>query len=972
MIYSKKPSDNKIYDIKIQNIINYIENKFLNHPFGKNTIQSWDVAWTEAHSPTVFESTVISQWQGAKLGQSYSYDMALAIIFLMNCQKDFFVNNTIIHRLTQTLSNVIENGIVPFSYIIYPDNVIEKSGNFTGASAWVGLALAKYANKYNNEIILNKSKEIFDYIINNHKTDLGNGMLVSGGVGKTWFSTEHNIDMWNFANFLYFTTRESIYKSYRDKLKISIMQYMWNDTKGTFDRGKDDTVDALDCSTWGSAFLTITNENTKAQRAIDYASNNATTSANYPLIEGYNRGEEDFNGNHVWVEGTFGFIYANIMLGNQNTDTTSIELSNVDGGGYLYCTDTYEIIDDSMLRAPAIGSTAWAGLTYTALKYNNCNGLWINEDYSESGLIPLEENKNYKYNYLLIVDTEPQKYFATGKLNLTISGTNYITTEKTMEVPSGLTQTVDFASGKSTIGSIKVRVHNKDEDVSKWIYFNMQGIKSIYKKRCTLYFYEENVFDSNDKRTIKLYTGELRSHNAVDEYETSYNFEIADIQDSLKESAFIDNGDGNFNFYFKKCKFYGTGAVNAYVDRPAGMGKAIRLKEGKGISDSASGYSGYINLNNGFFIVDTLNTSVDGSVVLANRARMNLVSQLDVETAYNISMIPSNDSHPTESNAFWNMANYVIFFKGHPIDLATLILTDMDIPFKAYSFAAVKAFKNHANYLKFYWEFKDKLENPLDFIQKEIYSVCNCFPIINADGEIELLIQQQPTVLELQTGLIVSHKNTLNMPKLAIDYSQVKNNIKFVTQYDFYDSDYKRTDMYVDSESFQKFGRLLPKKSEEMELQGLNAIGGLIDSDISQITGEISSITFDKFRKEVVSIECEVFYSDICDGDGNFVRVGDYISFYHKNVMEWRGTQAGTRGISDTSASFVVYAEITVDEWGNYTDNLEVNNGIMLLNGTKENLNVARVIEFNFFTGDQSLEYSYNISVDWLIDQGAV
>jgi hypothetical protein len=208
------------------------------------------------------------------------------------------------------------------------------------------------------------------------------------------------------------------------------------------------------------------------------------------------------------------------------------------------------------------------------------------------------------------------------------------------------------------------------------------------------------------------------------------------------------------------------------------------------------------------------------------------------------------------------------------------------------------------------------------------------------------------------------------MPKLKIDYSQVKNNIKFDTQYDFYDEKYDRTDLYIDQTSFEKFQRLLPKKSEKIELMGLNGLGGLIDTDISQITGEISSVIFDKFGKEVISIECEVFYSDVCDELGNFLKIGNYVYFFHNNVMEWKGTDAGTRGIYESTTDLILYARINLDEWGDYTDNLESNDAIMLLDGTKEDVNVSSVITSNFFTGNQSISYAYLKSVDWFTMQG--
>ena len=195
---------------KIQEIIDYVNLRVQSHPFGKNTIQSWNVDWTQANSPTAFEQTVIDLWKGVKLGQTYTYDLSLVVSFLISAKKKFTIPNIFISELAKTLYDSIDtNGYVPFSFIQYPNDVLEKNGNFTGTAAWVGMSLLKYGHEYSDNNFVTKAIRVYDYIDANFKTSFTNGVLFKGGIGKNWYSTEHNVDMWHFLFFLYFITKDS-------------------------------------------------------------------------------------------------------------------------------------------------------------------------------------------------------------------------------------------------------------------------------------------------------------------------------------------------------------------------------------------------------------------------------------------------------------------------------------------------------------------------------------------------------------------------------------------------------------------------------------------------------------------------------------------------------------------------------------------------------------------------------------------
>lgn len=357
--------------VMLQNIVTYIKAQIDNHPSGlAKSIQSWNVDWTMEHSPTAFETTVCNEWLGAKLGQAYTYDIALAILFLNSAKSMGY--DVAYKYITGIADGAIEainsnNGIVPFSYILYPNGVYECSGNFTGASAWLGLALSKLS--YIDIKYRTAAENIFNsiYTLQNTFNIDDTSILIKGGVGKNWTSTEHNIDFWYLSNSLYKITKDVKYKNIRDKIKNGILKN-WDDTNKVFKRGYNDDVKALDCASWGSTWLYNIGDIVKGTQCLSYASNFACISTNYSSITGYNRGEEAYNSNSVWVEGSAGVAYSKMLYAQDY----SIDLLNQEklyelaDYYFLYSSDTYEILDDSMLRAPAIASYGWMGLVYLA------------------------------------------------------------------------------------------------------------------------------------------------------------------------------------------------------------------------------------------------------------------------------------------------------------------------------------------------------------------------------------------------------------------------------------------------------------------------------------------------------------------------------------------------------------------------------------------------------------------------------
>lgn len=107
------------------------------------------------------------------------------------------------------------------------------------------------------------------------------------------------------------------------------------------------------------------------------------------------------------------------------------------------------------------------------------------------------------------------------------------TTKDIMDIPSARTNSYDTSKCHATVGTVKVKLKNIDLKVSEFIYNALNSDDaSMYKARV-------RIFEIKDNVETQVFGGIVRSIT-LDDYETYYELEIADIQEELKTTVFAE------------------------------------------------------------------------------------------------------------------------------------------------------------------------------------------------------------------------------------------------------------------------------------------------------------------------------------------------------------------------------------------------------------------------------------------------
>ena len=277
----------------------------------------------------------------ALTGISWTYDIA-----------NFVVAKTILEdydhakkTLTAVCNLVDEQGRLGFSYNTINNNYDQLYR--TGTNAWVGYAATFYQQKSGDNSFQGCATDIADFLLT-LQDETGS---LKGSTTETWYSTEHNIDAYFFFRDLGRITNNSTYSSAANKIKTSLLQNHWNTEKGRFNRGINDPVDALDCTTWGTLFLLAIGEDTKAVTNLAYAENfKIAVSYDGQTVNGF---ESYIGNNAIWVEGTLGYVLAKKRIGDAaNKYFEEMKKLYIDGG-FMH---TYPQTNDSEDLACAVAN----------------------------------------------------------------------------------------------------------------------------------------------------------------------------------------------------------------------------------------------------------------------------------------------------------------------------------------------------------------------------------------------------------------------------------------------------------------------------------------------------------------------------------------------------------------------------------------------------------------------------------------
>ena len=253
---------------------------------------------------------------------------------------------------------------------------------------------------------------------------------------------------------------------------------------------------------------------------------------------------------------------------------------------------------------------------------------------------------------------------------------------------------------------------------------------------------------------------------------------------------------------------------------------------------------------------------------------------------------------------YLNLSNKVeVKFSGHPLDVAKLLLDNMfkdSIKYNSVIFDQVKADTYYGVLGKCQFIFTEYVKDTLDYITKNIFRICNCFPYLNKAGELCIIRQKPISVLQNTETYFIDKDDIINLNNKNIDFSKITNHVmikranKDIVHY------------YYDGDSYTAFKKFIPDNPKEITLN----YGSMTDADIDQIGNDIAFNLFSMF-----SIAYSVIMFELVLTEFEALNVGDTIGLTHDKLID---SSNGERGIVETGINLDLYCKLDVDLWGGF------------------------------------------------------
>jgi hypothetical protein len=254
-----------------------------------------------------------------------------------------------------------------------------QDGTSTGNVAWAALALLTLHQATNQESFRADAERLIDWVIAN----VSSGKGFRGGfhgydprqVGLTWISTEHNVDVYAAAAWLFRLTSDPKYANAASQARQFLQRAFAVDhfLLGTKPDGSlaDSRMLALDVQLW--PWMAIPDAPAQWRSGLNFAATHLAAQDGF-----------DFNGDRdgLWVEGTAQASLAYRIVGDAKRSTQLLMTLEADRtpSGFLNATRGARVstglsidptgsgteADFFYFRRPHLGATAWAALAATA------------------------------------------------------------------------------------------------------------------------------------------------------------------------------------------------------------------------------------------------------------------------------------------------------------------------------------------------------------------------------------------------------------------------------------------------------------------------------------------------------------------------------------------------------------------------------------------------------------------------------
>ena len=479
--------------------------------------------------------------------------------------------------------------------------------------------------------------------------------------------------------------------------------------------------------------------------------------------------------------------------------------------------------------------------------------------------------------------------------------------------PSGYSNEIDTIEGKSTISGTNIEILNKNEYVSQWIY-NRED--SLYKKKVRLYVIENGSH-------VLLYSGKIESFEEGDSYGSIYKITIKDALWDLRlqtmfASAFDSTHvlpvvDGlNFNLIMYRGQV-DTTSPNDYIDKD------------------------YIKYSKKIVGGDL--TSFLELYYICNANKPN------ADDGFNTLYLQSK-----QENDGWDYELF-LYCKCNPIEFAKR----MSVYYCGESFVDVVKFdyyiaENSDLQVEFY--FSEGVDDPFEFMSEKIYKILGLYPIITATGILTIGEYKQPNITNANEVVELNNSNIIEITNCSPQLEKITNFINVKDDHRFGPKTYKMSYYMSYDNSVAKYGELMPKEPITFELPII--IGD--ETAKTLFREKIKGKVFSRYGLQNQEVKLKVFYNL-----RNVLQIGKFVALENHQLIDWKGANAGKRGIVNDLSLNLDIPIINETTWGDYV----WSNNIVFI-GNEEILKVSSIIDMEFFNSIISNQNSIN---DFMIKQ---
>ena len=294
--------------------------------------------------------------------------------------------------------------------------------------------------------------------------------------------------------------------------------------------------------------------------------------------------------------------------------------------------------------------------------------------------------------------------------------------------------------------------------------------------------------------------------------------------------------------------------------------------------------------------------------------------------------IEERNEEETDENGN-NIPTRVITFTGHVIDMVEMIfqivfstpVLEVQLPYLTNkwidfvdmnSLNSVRATLNRAVY-NFYFEFREPIDDPYEFLIENIYKPCAIFPYLSPEGKLGLKLHKQPVAGT--EGITLSEENIISINGKTLTNDNIVNNMIIKYDYDFKKNKEKSKRYFSSSSSFNKFKMLIPNKPDEYEIKGINKLSA---TDKATFSASLADSIFSRYGLPGIELDITVPLEVAMK-----YKVGDYLFLTHNTLVAWEGLKQGNPGIMKEDISDndkyngVAYFDVEHDWGGFITDN---------------------------------------------------